>query len=699
MDSEGNFDVVVLGTGLTESITAAQSPLKGFSALSKAGFKVVHLDVNPYYGGDEASLTVDELAQWADRRSSEPSDKADYLSFQRQRFTSISHSETIPDHARHYSVSLMPSLIPSVGPLISSLVASGVSRYGGFRLLERVGIYDREKGIKSVPGSKEDVFKSKEMSLINKRRLMRFLMFASGDFEDKPELQGNQDTPFIEYLRTVFSLDQQVSEAITYALAFCTLPTDPTLPALKRLRDYLRSSGRYGASPFLIGHYGGSGEIAQGFCRVAAVNGGVYILDHRVRSITPPTDAASGTPSSKYVIELDDFPEPFTADIILSSPDHLPKELAATAHRPTSEAPVFPHTVARCVAIIDRPLAFPPATPAEGAPPNEEDPDTAEQTEEAPSTPEHKAVDTSVLVFPPSSLEGGSTTAAVHAFITGQGSMSAPQGKYIVYLSVPLVDASSSPETTLKPYLDAILHLTEPSTESPEPPAPLYTLFYTQHPLQTALPASENSASDTPTVLLTPDSSITLTESSDAATQAAEALFFKAVDVLRAKRPDLWTVEEGQEESGSGGDVFQEIKTFWPPLERDPDGEPEEWRRTYLKPPISESNSKMHPSLRVAHKPLINFLGKRQWPSTPGPQHAHPAAPEQLKAAFSDFLKKYESSSTASAAGKSGSSTSSSGEQVYGDFWDAPAWTWNPRIRHIEESEIDAVTSGGASLY
>jgi GDP dissociation inhibitor len=42
---------------------------------------------------------------------------------------------------------------------------------------------------------------------------------------------------------------------------------DPTLPALKRLRGFLRSAGRYGNSPFLIGHYGGLGELAQGFCR------------------------------------------------------------------------------------------------------------------------------------------------------------------------------------------------------------------------------------------------------------------------------------------------------------------------------------------------------------------------------------------------------------------------------------------------
>lgn len=152
------------------------------------------------------------------------------MSAQRERFTNVTRSETIPDHARHYSVSLAPALIPSLGPLISSLVASGVSRYGGYRLLERVGILEQRDGavraytIKSVPGNKEDVFKSKEMSLLEKRRLMRFLMFASGEFEGKKEIEGREETPFVEFLKEGFSLDGSVSEAIAYALAFCSTP-------------------------------------------------------------------------------------------------------------------------------------------------------------------------------------------------------------------------------------------------------------------------------------------------------------------------------------------------------------------------------------------------------------------------------------------------------------------------------------------
>jgi Rab proteins geranylgeranyltransferase component A len=195
------------------------------SALSKAGVKVAHLDNNPYYGGDEASLTLDELARWADSRSTSlQSPEPHYLAAQRAKFTSVSRSPDIPDHARHYSISLAPSLIPSVGPLISSLLGSGVSRYGGYRLLERVGIYSNAKGLQNVPGSKEDIFKS-SLNLIEKRRLMRFLVFASGEFENSNELQDHAQTAFPEFLKSKFSLTPDMVDAIVYALAFCSSAT------------------------------------------------------------------------------------------------------------------------------------------------------------------------------------------------------------------------------------------------------------------------------------------------------------------------------------------------------------------------------------------------------------------------------------------------------------------------------------------
>lgn len=73
----------------------------------------------------------------------------------------------------------------------------------------------------NVPGSKEDIFKSKEISLIEKRRLMRFLTFAAGNFEGSPEIDGKQDLSFVEFLTTAFTLSENIASVLTYALAFC----------------------------------------------------------------------------------------------------------------------------------------------------------------------------------------------------------------------------------------------------------------------------------------------------------------------------------------------------------------------------------------------------------------------------------------------------------------------------------------------
>jgi RAB protein geranylgeranyltransferase component A len=70
-----------------------------------------------------------------------------------------------------------------------------VSKYVSFRILDSVSIWQQQAGegggsIRRVPGSKEQVFRDKEVSLMEKRRLMKFLMFAAGEFEDSDTLKG-----------------------------------------------------------------------------------------------------------------------------------------------------------------------------------------------------------------------------------------------------------------------------------------------------------------------------------------------------------------------------------------------------------------------------------------------------------------------------------------------------------------------------
>ncbi|KAF9003417.1 hypothetical protein BDQ17DRAFT_1425373 [Cyathus striatus] len=103
----------------------------------------------------------------------------------------------------------------------------------------------------------------------------------------------------------------------------------------------------------------------------------------------------------------------------------------------------------------------------------------------------------------------------------------------------------------------------------------------------------------------------------------------------------------------------------------------------------------MHPSLRVSHQPLIRFIGKRVWSSTPEAPHAHPAAPAELREHFGEFLKKIQSSSPSSSQTTGPSSEGT--KAVYNDFWEAPSRFWRPRVRELEDTEMEAIMSGGAS--
>ena len=177
---------------------------------------MLHLDYNDYYGSDQASLTAKELDEWASKLAQDtPS-----------RYRSISKSNLSPElqsKSREFSIALGPSTIPSTGPLIQTLINSGVARYGGFRLLESIALYDQNTAT-AVPSSKEDVFKSKEMSLVEKRKLMRFLVFAAGEFEGAPEIEGDKkDGPLLDFVQAPpFSLPAKIAKAVTYAVAQCS---------------------------------------------------------------------------------------------------------------------------------------------------------------------------------------------------------------------------------------------------------------------------------------------------------------------------------------------------------------------------------------------------------------------------------------------------------------------------------------------
>jgi RAB protein geranylgeranyltransferase component A len=217
---------------------------------------------------------------------------------------------------------------------------------------------------------------------------------------------------------------------------------DTTLQALHRLRRYLRSAGRYGPSSFIIGHYGGAGEISQGFCRTAAVNGGVYILSKRILSLEHlveplPPHKTLCLQSCSYVITLEDFPEQLSCKLIISSPDYVPSNLRPSVGfvPPASSSGGQGFTLARCIAIIDQPISFhyvPESSyPGPGKPSSSHEP-----------VPEK--ADNALFIFPPSSLVGGSRKVSATVLVMGEGSMSAPRGKCMSIALCPVLKKSSS---------------------------------------------------------------------------------------------------------------------------------------------------------------------------------------------------------------------------------------------------------------
>jgi len=400
---------------------------------------------------------------------------------------------------------------------------------------------------------------------------MRFLTFASGDFETAEELKGKERLPFLEFLSTVFSLGQELSCIISYSLAFSISLSETTLPALQRLRRYLRSGGRYGPSPFLIGHYGGIGDITQGFCRASAVSGGVYILSRKVNSINrvePPKHSSTGSedkPRFNYAIELDGFPDTLSSNLIISPPSYVPPGLQSEVREvSTISVEEFRSNVvsiARCIAIIDQALM-------------KRSPDTeynntgfpVDESETALTPPNNRdnAIDTAILVFPPSSVSGGSITHSASVLVNGEGSLSTPKGKWLVYIMLPLEsqpDESLSPESMLRPYLDALLNLAvDPSIA---PIKPLFTTFY----FENQVTLLKNPGTEHPSSYLVPSAIpfVPLPDTPDYAALIAESTFKDAIKALRATGPT-----KGDEQ---GGDV-----RFWPPLERDDDDDNDvEW--------------------------------------------------------------------------------------------------------------------------
>uniref|UniRef100_A0A1A8RG34 Rab proteins geranylgeranyltransferase component A n=1 Tax=Nothobranchius rachovii TaxID=451742 RepID=A0A1A8RG34_9TELE len=372
-DLPSYFDIVILGTGLTESVVAA--------ACSRVGQRVLHLDRRSFYAANWASFTFNGLLTWVQEHNNESqpemvNDFSDLLEngeelmhLSKSDSTSITNlqvfcytSEEEEDEAqyndalnttvekeksadeealkesaesavcaesrdeehvapedlqsflgqsedpeedqthpsvasfqseptrkkisfaqlvkegRRFNIDLVSKLMFSRGSLVELLIKSNVSRYAEFKNVTRILTY-HHGNVEQVPCSRADVFASRQLSVVEKRKLMRFLTSC---MEETEEQQAYYSRPYLEFLHDQH-LGDNLQHYLLHSIAMAS-PDTPTGEGLASTRHFLRCLGRYGNTPFLFPVYG-LGEIPQCFCRMSAVFGGVYCLRHSVQCL------------------------------------------------------------------------------------------------------------------------------------------------------------------------------------------------------------------------------------------------------------------------------------------------------------------------------------------------------------------------------------------------------------------------------
>ncbi|KAF8634476.1 hypothetical protein AX15_000916 [Amanita polypyramis BW_CC] len=263
MDEE--YDVIVLGTGLTECI------LSGL--LSVEGKKVLHMDRNDYYGGDSASLNLTQL----------------YRKFRPNQPTPTSEL----GRDRDYAVDLVPKFIIASGELTKILVHTDVTRYLEFKQIAGSFVY-RDGRISKVPSTEMEAVRSPLMGIFEKRRAKKFFEFLQSWRDDDPTThQGiDLDKNTMRQVYEKFGLEPGTQDFIGHAMALY-LDDDyidqPARPTYDRIILYTSSMARYGKSPYIYPLYG-LGELPQSFARLSAIYGGTYMLDKPIERIVTDSE-------------------------------------------------------------------------------------------------------------------------------------------------------------------------------------------------------------------------------------------------------------------------------------------------------------------------------------------------------------------------------------------------------------------------
>jgi Rab GDP dissociation inhibitor len=260
------YDIVICGTGFTESI------LSGLFSIE--GKKVLHIDRNKYYGDEGASLNLTNM--W-------------------EKFRNGAVYPKEYGQNRNWNVDLIPKFVMSSGKVVKMLLKTQVSYYLKWKGVDATYVYQWKKGglfssaggkIDKVPATASEALSSDLMSFFEKKRCKDFMEFVSKVKVNDKTSWGKYplDKMIFQELVDKFKLEENTMDFIGHAVALYTnddFLKSSCIPTIERMQLYMDSVGNYGETPFIYPIYG-LGGLPEGFSRKAAVGGGTFMLNQDI---------------------------------------------------------------------------------------------------------------------------------------------------------------------------------------------------------------------------------------------------------------------------------------------------------------------------------------------------------------------------------------------------------------------------------
>jgi RAB protein geranylgeranyltransferase component A len=175
--------------------------------------------------------------------------------------------------------------------MVDLLVLSNISRYLSFKNITRLVCVDNWRPVE-IPFSRQSVFLSTDISLVEKRLLMRFMQVCAEKEKNADQLQQFASRPFVDLMEE-HKLTPLLQNLILDCIVMASSRELVTERAIESIQRFITSTGVYGNTPFLVSTHG-SGEMQQAFCRLSAVFGATYWLANTIQGVVETTEVEAG---------------------------------------------------------------------------------------------------------------------------------------------------------------------------------------------------------------------------------------------------------------------------------------------------------------------------------------------------------------------------------------------------------------------